>query len=34
MTIAFSDWRDVNGVSIPFLEARETGPTKSELHLR
>src|SRR5260221_145309 len=34
MTIAFSDWRDVNGIRVPFAETLETGPTKSESHLR
>src|SRR5258708_3565101 len=33
-TIAFSDWRDVNGIRIPFIETIENGPSKSEVHLR
>ena len=34
MTIAFSDWREVDGVRIPFTEVQQSGPTKNELHLR
>ncbi|MGZ7039071.1 MAG: aspartyl protease family protein, partial [Thermoanaerobaculia bacterium] len=34
MTIAFAGWRDVAGIRIPFVETQETGPSKSELHVR
>jgi hypothetical protein len=34
LTIAFSDWRDVDGIKIPFAETSESGPSKSELHVR
>jgi hypothetical protein len=34
ITIAFSDWREVDGIKIPFSEKLESGPSKSELHLR
>ena len=33
LAITFSDYRDVDGVKIPFTETEESGPSKSELHL-
>src|SRR5258708_16317013 len=34
MTVTFSDWRDVDGIKVPFAETEESGPSKSEIHLR
>jgi len=34
MVVTFSDWRDVDGVKVPFTETRTTGPTKIEMQLQ
>lgn len=33
LTITFSDWREVDGLRVPFHETSSTGPSKSELQL-
>ncbi|HJT18633.1 MAG TPA: aspartyl protease family protein [Thermoanaerobaculia bacterium] len=34
LTVAFSDWRDVGGTSVPFTETWSSGPSKTVSHLK